>query len=128
YAKEDLQNRPLSDFFDTPAEPGNPKMLPRIVNEGHFSEEVRLLSKDGRAITVDCSAFPVRDDEDRIHFIIVFQKDISDRKMAEQKLHAAHAFLQIANRHREMRPMMAEFIAAIRSQVGCAACAVRVLD
>ncbi len=128
YAMEDLQGRPLSEFFDAPAEPGATIMLPRIVNEGHFSAEVRLLPRNGRAITVDCSAFPVRDDEKRVHFIVVFQKDISDRKLAEQKLHAAHAFLQIANRHRELRPMMAEFLTAIRSQAGCTACAVRVLD
>ena len=45
----------------------------------------------------------------------------SELMQTGKKLQASHRFLQIANRHAEMMPLLDEFIAEIRTLSGCAA-------
>jgi len=45
-----------------------------------------------------------------------------------QWLETAYRFLEIANRHVEVRPMLLEFMAELRNLTGCAATGIRLLD
>jgi signal transduction histidine kinase len=49
-------------------------------------------------------------------------------KKKEQKILASHRFLQIANRHKEMTPLLDEFIAEIKRMTDCSAIGIRILD
>jgi signal transduction histidine kinase len=51
-----------------------------------------------------------------------------ERKRAEEKLRASYRFLEIANRYKEMTPLLDEFIIEIKKLTGCEAVAVRILD
>ena len=49
-------------------------------------------------------------------------------KERTEALQASHRFLEIANRHTEMIPLLKEFVAEVRNLTGCAAVGIRLLD
>jgi signal transduction histidine kinase len=51
-----------------------------------------------------------------------------ERKRAEEELRASYRFLEIANKCKEMTPLLNEFILEIKKLTGCEAVAVRILD
>ncbi|MCX7824109.1 MAG: PAS domain S-box protein [Verrucomicrobiae bacterium] len=55
--------------------------------------EMRCLTKSGRAIYVDFAAFPAFDAEGKLRHVIVFTRDVSERKEAEQSLRQSHSLL-----------------------------------
>jgi|GEM_PF-3238369 len=55
-------------------------------------------------------------------------QDITERKDAETTLQASSDFLEIANRHTEMAPLLQDFVAAVKEHTGCEAVAIRILD
>ena len=127
YPLAQLQNRPLADLVDPAAKSYFVDMMTHLVEEGHFRTECNLITGDGRTVTVDCSAAPVRNDAGKIDFIVLFQEDISDRKAYEKKLMAVYECLQIANRNNDLKTLLTEFIAATRRMTGCGAAAVRIV-
>jgi PAS domain S-box-containing protein len=60
--------------------------------------------------------------------LLTVARDITDRKLYEERILAANNFLMIGNRHTEMRPLLREFVAEIIRVSGCSAAAVRILD
>jgi len=128
YPREEMLNRRLVDFV----EPLDRKHFDQIFSGspagGNLSCEVKMVSKGGRRVTVDCSASVIRKKTGTIDCIVVFQKNITDRKFAEKKRQAAHSFLKIANRHTEMQPMLADFVSSTKKLTGCQAAAIRILD
>jgi len=56
------------------------------------------------------------------------QREITERKRAENILQVSHHFLEIAYRHREMTPLLKEFVAEVQNLTGCAAAAIRILE
>jgi len=51
-----------------------------------------------------------------------------ERKRVEEKLRASYRFLEIANRYKEMTPLLNEFMIEIKKLTGCEAVAMRLLD
>jgi PAS domain S-box-containing protein len=51
-----------------------------------------------------------------------------ERKQAEESLRVSHQFLEIANRHSEMTPLLQEFIKVVKEWSNCAAIGIRLLD
>ena len=49
----------------------------------------------------------------------------SELKKADKNLPASHHFLQIANCHKEMNPLLNEFIIEIKNLTGCCAVGMR---
>ena len=60
--------------------------------------------------------------------ILTVLRDISGRKLYEQKLDAANRFLDIGNRHTSMHPLLDGFVKEIKKISGCSSVAVRILD
>jgi signal transduction histidine kinase len=58
------------------------------------------------------------------------KRDIEEkeRKRVEEKLRASYRFLEIANRYKEMPPLLNEFMIEIKKLTGCEAVAMRLLD
>ena len=88
--------------------------------------EAKFNRKDGQVITGLISARVIRiDNEPRL---LAVTRDISEWKMASRKLNASNQFLQIANRHKEMAPLLNDFIAETKRLTDCAAISIRLLD
>ena len=47
---------------------------------------------------------------------------------AEKSIEISHLFLEIANRHVEMKPLLNEFVAELKNVTGCNAVGIRILD
>ncbi len=56
------------------------------------------------------------------------EREEKGRRRAEEKLRASYRFLEIANRHTEMTPLVNEFIIETKKLTGCEAVAIRILD
>ncbi len=56
------------------------------------------------------------------------QRLIEDKRQAEEALRVSHRFLEIANRHTEMLPLLEEFVAEVKDFTDCAAVGIRTLD
>ncbi|MBC8492715.1 MAG: GAF domain-containing protein, partial [Chloroflexi bacterium] len=56
------------------------------------------------------------------------QRLVQDKRQAEEALRVSHRFLEIANRHTEMLPLLEEFVAEAKNFTGCAAVGIRLLD
>jgi PAS domain S-box-containing protein len=54
--------------------------------------------------------------------------DITDRKRAEDTLRLTHLFLEVANKHSQMEPLLEDFVRIIREFFGCHAVGIRVLQ
>ena len=66
-------------------------------------------------------------DGDLAHVIVSFM-DITDRKRAERVIKALRRFLEIANRHTQIDPLLNEFVAEVKSLTGCDSVGIRMLD
>jgi len=128
YSEAEMRGRRLADFVDPASRDYFDHAFSGLPDSGYLMCEVNMESKGGRRFTVDCSASVIRDEKGAVDCIVIFQKDITDRKFAEQKRRAAHDFLKIANRQTDMQPMLADFVAATKRLTGCQAAAIRILD
>lgn len=112
--------------------PADARQLPliRATQNGEVvtNEEWILHRADGSAITTLCNAAPIRDDQGSIIGGVVAWRDISKRKRAERVLQVSNEFLVLTNRHVEMKPMLQECTARIRSLTGCAAAGIWIWD
>lgn len=124
----DLRHRRISDFVDDASRSHFQTMVTQVTNKGRFNSECTVKGANGRTISVDCSAFPVRGRRGRVEFIVVSQKDISNRKQAEQKLRISYEFMKIANDNREIGQMLSQFSAVIKTHTGCSECVIHLLD
>jgi len=55
-------------------------------------------------------------------------KTLSLQKQTEEALQASHRFLEAANRHAEMAPLLKEFVSQVKQLSGCEAVGMRILD
>jgi PAS domain S-box-containing protein len=61
---------------------------------GHYNEEYRILRPDGSLRWIQDRAYPVRDEAGKVYRIAGIAEDITERKLAEQRLAAEHAVLR----------------------------------
>jgi len=104
--------------------------LTRAVRSGEEvnNEEWVLRRPDGTIITILCNAGPILNNEGKILGGIIAWRDVTDRKEAEKTLQASRDFLEIANRHMEMAPLLQDYAQAVKEYTGCQAVAIRILD
>jgi len=102
-------------------------ILKRVNGEELGTNEYTALRKDG-------STFPISLYSNRIihgnkpmglRGIII---DLTERKKAEEAFQTSHRFLEIANRHMVMNPLLNEFVAEVQTFTKCAAVGIRILD
>jgi len=100
-------------------------LIEHLTQHGEVNNlEVDLLHRQGGKKTCLVSVRRIRLGH-RPHMLSV-ARDISERKQHQRKLQASHRFLQIANRHCEMRPLLKQFVEELRTLTGCSAVGVRI--
>jgi PAS domain S-box-containing protein len=77
--------------------------------------------------TYDLLDTPLRTSDGNILKLEIF-RDITELKKTQQKLQSSHRFLEIANRHAEMDPLLDEFVREIGEATRCSAVGIRILD
>ncbi|WP_373500406.1 PAS domain S-box protein [Desulfococcus sp.] len=128
YSAREMFGRKLAEFMSILSGQAFRGNLQPLLSNGFHRGEYEFIAKDGSTISVDASDSCIRDETDTPAYIISFQKDITERKLAEWKLNASYTFLAIANRHTEMTPVLEDFIKEIREITDCQAVAVRILN
>jgi PAS domain S-box-containing protein len=126
--KEEIDGKSIFDLYPSKADDywkddqevirsGNPKR--NIVETMETPEGVRWVQTD---------KIPYRDAQGNIIGIIGFSVDITERKWAETALQASKRFLEIANHHSRMTPLLEASVAEVKSLTGCEAVGIRVLQ
>lgn len=87
---------------------------PVTVTHKHFTA-------GGRQRFVEITAVPICDEQGEVVQIVESQRDVSEHKQL-------HRILEISNRHVEMKPMLDEFVAELKTFVDCSAMGIRILD
>ena len=128
YSSSEMKGRRLSDYVAPDQRDEFKHTFSGLEIDGYLKCEVNMVSKGGRRVSVDCSASLIRDNAETVDCIVVFQKDVTDRKLVDRKRQASHDFLAIAHRHTNMQPMLKDFIAATKKLTGCQAAAIRIMD
>ena len=87
-----------------------------------------LIARDGTERRIADSGAPIRDAEGSVIGVVLVFRDVTEEYWMHEALRVSHRFLEIANRHREMIPLLKESVAEARSFTRCAAAGVRMLD
>ena len=103
------------------------EMVAKLRKDGQVTNfEAKFNRKDGNVLTGLISAKVIEIDNEP-HLLAV-TRDITEWKKAERKIRASHQFLNIANRHNRMNPLLKEFIYEIKNLTDCSALGMRILD
>ncbi len=94
---------------------------------GVWRGEINNVKKDGTPFWCYANV-SVFDHPQHGRVLVAVHTDITERKRAEETLKVSHLFLEIANRHTAMIPVLEEFVAEVKNFTGCAAVGMRLLD
>ncbi|MCD4785476.1 MAG: PAS domain S-box protein [Candidatus Eremiobacteraeota bacterium] len=86
YSEEEIIGRCMAEFLTPASRKKFATQFPMLKEKGTNRQEVDFFCKDGKIVTLDCSASAIKDEQGEIKYIIAFQRDITDRKQAEREL------------------------------------------
>jgi len=89
WKQKDATGKPLAEVFkivETDKNTSPDKLVRHVFQEGSIDIYSRLLTKDGREISIDDSAVPLRDESGNVSGAILVFRDISARQQAQTKL------------------------------------------
>lgn len=95
YSDEEMVGRCIADFFTPASQTIFAVQFPVLLQNGENRQEVEFVCKDKRVITVDCSASAIRDQSGTIKSFVVFQRDITERKRAEEDIRKLNEELEL---------------------------------
>ena len=110
-------SQPLLDAWDCRIGRTLPESLSTSVSDAFASGRRTDVDVECNQRTIVLRLVPVA----AAGYVNVYGRDITERKW-ERK------FLEITNRHAEMRPLLEEFVAEVKRFTGCAAAGIRILD
>jgi PAS domain S-box-containing protein len=125
YTRKELTGMKITDLNIAPPEQVRGNMAKvKAGEESHFFFQHRLAHGEVREVEVYSSPLKVRG-RTLLYSII---HDNTARKEAEETLRTSKDFLEIANRHMQMGPLLQEFALAVQEHSGCQSVAIRILD
>jgi PAS domain S-box-containing protein len=127
YSAHEMTGRSLADFLSPEFRKKFSDQLGSLLKTGGLREEYDMVGRAGDIIPLDCSATTVEAGNDGV-YVVLFQKDITERRRSELKFKAVYQFLIAANRHQTLQPMLDDFLSVIVEATACDAAAVRVED
>lgn len=87
YTEDEIVGRNFKEFLTPSSQEIFTRELPILIANGILFAEVEFVCKDGTFIDVDCACSVVYNDRKEIEYIVMFQRDITERKRAEEELH-----------------------------------------
>jgi len=90
--------------------------------------ELKLMKSDGTSVYAHLESIAVENASGTCKQCRTTVGDITKRKSLAQALQASHNFLDIANRHTKMSPLLREFVAELKNVTSCAAVGIRLSD
>ncbi len=97
YAESDLINRPLADFLSTKSQQNCDLKFSELMKEGKNRHEMEFICQDSTVMTMDCSCTVVGEQDQDNAYILVLQRNISDRKRMENALIQTNQELRASN-------------------------------
>ena len=89
WKQKDAIGQPLTEVFkiiEAGTHPSTDKLVRHVFQESSIDTYSRLLAKDGREISIDDSAVPLRDESGNLSGAILVFRDISARQQAQTQL------------------------------------------
>ncbi len=97
-----------------------------VFAKGETTVEAEFVSKNGQKTPYFFTGLLTTIDNSRC--LIGMGIDITARKEVEETLQTSRDFLEIANLHTRMAPLLQDYVAAVKDLSGCEAVAIRILD
>lgn len=88
--------------------------------------EMELTTRSGRDFLT--KGYPVKNANGEIVGALAMTSDITARMQAEKALKSSQRFLEIANRHTAMKPLLDEFVSEVGHITACEAVGIRILE
>ncbi|MEA5619557.1 CBS domain-containing protein [Cronbergia sp. UHCC 0137] len=118
YSKEELIGQYLKDFFANDHPQLSPQRFFSRLQQGSYRREVEFICKNGSKRIMECSVTIVYDDEEKPQYILVLQRDITERKQIENDLQQRNQQLAIANSRLETATKLKdEFLATMSHEL-----------
>lgn len=89
YTNAELKGHLISDLFTIESQTTYQQEFKCLLEQGNHHQEVQLLSPEGATLFVDCAYSVITDTTDPDPYILVTQRDISDRKYLESRLRSS---------------------------------------
>ncbi|MCL5774174.1 MAG: PAS domain S-box protein [Firmicutes bacterium] len=86
YSEEELIGKNLDDFLSPLSALKFREALPVLTTQKTIRSESEFICKDGSVLNFECSIISIPDKKNETAYFIVFQKDITYRKLTEAKL------------------------------------------
>ncbi|MFB2923089.1 PAS domain S-box protein [Aerosakkonema funiforme] len=96
YTEIELIGHRIDRFFTACSQKIFAEMFPNLLQTGTQRLEVEFICKDGTITMMDLSSSVARDENGQFAYIVIIQRDISDRKQTEQSLKRQLAAIEAA--------------------------------
>ncbi|MBI5361199.1 MAG: PAS domain S-box protein [Planctomycetes bacterium] len=100
----------------------------KILNKELVKKEFINKTKDGRIVYVDVSVNPILDDGDKLTGFLCIQRDITNRKHAENQQELVINIFEALNRHEEPLAVIRNILTMIKNYTGMEAAGIRICE
>lgn len=130
YCADDITGQGLYDVFPEREEEFRKAAVFDLISLGKPVQGFvsRLIHREGREVILETNGVPVFNSVGKVVAFRGIDRDITQRTWAERTLLASHNFLEIANSHMEMGPLLDGFIAEVKKLTACCVAGIRLLD
>ncbi|MBW8017950.1 MAG: PAS domain S-box protein [Planctomycetes bacterium] len=101
YQEDEFIGHRLDDFFPPDSKRRFRENFPQLLKGEPYHQEVELICKNGDTIPIDCVATAIKDPQKRISFCVFIQRDITERKKAENERECLVKMLQSKTKEME---------------------------
>ena len=97
YIKSELIDQPLVNFLSPNSQKLCNQEFSDLLQQGKSRHEMEFICQDNTVLTMDCSCTVVGDTQHEDAYILVLQRDISERKRIEETLRKTNQELLVSN-------------------------------
>ena len=97
YTDTEMMGQPLAAFLSEKTQLICQSKFTQMLSDGHYRQEMEFVCKNGEILTMDCSCTVVQNDREE-NYILVLQRDITQRQKDEQERAELLATLQESER------------------------------
>ena len=126
YSRDEFLKLSLSDIDSSEYAGLIPQRINQVIQETYGIFETAHITKEGKIIPIEVSGRLIEFEGHEA--ILSIARDISARKWTEKQLQTSYLFLEAANKHVCMNPLLEEYITLIKKLTGCEAASIRIFN